>query len=148
MQVELDLDQIHRLAKEYDDSLRYANSDVVPRDTVVVLGSVLHSFYNGAENALKRIILATDKKVLGGESSHAAILKLASTETNARPPIISQELHFKLLPFMAFRHFFRHAYSFQMDWQKMKALVQEFHSTSLDFSAELYKFLETLDKAD
>ena len=66
-------------------------NDIVPRDTVVVLGSVLHSFYNGAENAVKRIILATDKKLPGGDSSHAALLKQASSETSSRPKVISHD---------------------------------------------------------
>ncbi len=106
---------------------------------------MLHSFYNGAENALKRILIETDVAIPSGPASHAELLKQAATDGQGRPPVISAELHQSLLPFMAFRHFFRHAYSFQMNWERMQDLVTALPRTAEMLRDELTVFLRRLE---
>ena len=148
LQVELDLDQIARLRSEYGAHLALADMHEIPHELVVVLGTVLHSFYNGVENAIKRILIRTDEKVPSGESSHAELLKQAAIEQAHRPAIISAKLHGQLLPFMAYRHFFRHAYSFQMDWDRMQGLVQSFGATADAVDSELRLFLDWFEASE
>jgi hypothetical protein len=84
---------------------------------------MLHSFYTGIENIFKRIALGIDGEIPTGITSHSDLLKRMTKRTENRPPIISQELFDRLGAYLSFRHVFRHAYSFDLDWKKMQGLV-------------------------
>ena len=43
--------------------------------------------------------------------------------TAHRPALLPEELHDTLNEYLRFRHVFRNAYSFDLDWQKMSPLV-------------------------
>ncbi len=46
-----------------------------------------------------------------------------ASENSSRIEIVNEELYLKLREYATFRHFYRHAYSFQLNWEKMKPLV-------------------------
>jgi len=71
--------------------------------------------YNGVENAVKRIFRSVDGSVPSGDNWHNALLKQASTKLSTRPSVISETLRLNLMPYLTFRHFFRHAYGFDME---------------------------------
>lgn len=90
---------------------------------ISALAAMLHSFYTGLENAFKRIALQIDGGVAQGPTWHSQLLDRMAEATEQRPPVISAELRDHLRAYMAFRHMFRHAYSFDLHWDHMKPLV-------------------------
>ena len=102
----------------------------------------MHSFYNGVENALKRVLLECDLQLPTGEASHAELLAQANRETGRRPAVISDQLRSRLRPYMAFRHFFRHAYSFEFEWEKLRDLVANFDKVLDMVMTEFRVFME------
>jgi hypothetical protein len=42
-----------------------------------------------------------------------------------------------LEPYLGFRHFFRHSYTFEIDWQKLKPLVENVEVVLRGFRADL-----------
>ena len=63
-------------------------------------------------------------------------------QTVARPPVLSTGLHDDLLVYLQFRHVFRQAYSFDLQWEKMVPLVLECDETLGKLEHELDKFLQ------
>jgi len=88
-------------------------------------GSLLHSFYNGIENIFIMIEKHYGENINESASRHKELLKNARISTKNRKKVISDKTAERLSQYLMFRHFFRHAYGFQMDWKKMKHLVDD-----------------------
>jgi hypothetical protein len=104
------------------------------------LAAMLHSFYTGVENILKRIALGIDGHVAVGVSSHSELLTVMAQPTTQRPPVISDALRGRLSAYLSFRHVFRHAYSFHLEWPKMRDLVLQSEETWRELKTELDRF--------
>jgi hypothetical protein len=133
--------------KELVDSSRHLidkTRDTSPdRMEIVVLASMLHSFYNGIENIFKRIALDSDGAVPTGASWHSELLDSMARAAASRPPAISQALQERLWDYLAFRHVFRSVYSFLLQWDRMAPLVFDCQSTLQRLEMELSVFLSS-----
>jgi uncharacterized protein YutE (UPF0331/DUF86 family) len=104
-------------------------------------GYLLHNLYNGIENIFKSIASVFGNNVDKAEW-HSALLKRMLLEIeDVRPKVISVDLYKKLLEYKNFRHFFRHAYLFELDWDKMKRLVDDFTETIDRIEQEIGDFI-------
>ena len=63
-----------------------------------------------------------------GESSHKQLLIEMTKSFPKRKVTLSEELYNKLMEYMTYRHMFRHAYSFELKWYKMKHLVDDMYN--------------------
>ena len=104
--------------------------DVVPNEIELsALAAMLHSFYTGIENIFKRVTVEVDSERVQGDAWHRELLLRMKLPGAHRPSLLSSELHDALLEYLRFRHVFRHAYSFDLDWQKMSPLVLNVEET-------------------
>jgi len=99
------------------------------------IASILHSFYNGIENIIKNILLNYGELLPNDLNWHKALLSLLLKKSELRTLVISEQLKSKLDKYMGFRHFFRHAYGFQFDWEMMKDLVEDVDAVWNDFKS-------------
>ena len=122
-QINFKINDIDKLFKEYElifEKIKVQEPDLFD---MTIIGSVLHSFYNGIENIFEIIAKNIDKSIPTGNKSHQELLHQMASENNKRSELISEELYFRLREYATFRHFYRHAYSFQLNWEKMRPLV-------------------------
>jgi hypothetical protein len=84
---------------------------------------VLHSFYNGIENILTLIFKFYDGQLPNSNKWHMKILEKAFECDEKRKNIFSIDLQTKLEEYLKFRHFVRHSYGFQLEWERMEDLV-------------------------
>ena len=61
----------------------------------------------------------------------------------SRPAVITEEMYHRLKEYLDFRHVFRQAYSFELQWDKMKPLVLNCERVLLDLETELKVFLQS-----
>jgi hypothetical protein len=108
------------------------------------LAAMLHAFYTGIENIFKRIALHVDGEVPEGAKWHRELLRSLASGTTNRGAVISPDLQRRLRSYLDFRHVFRHAYTFQLRWDKMAPLALACRNTLDDLKAELNKFLASL----
>ncbi|MBI4327287.1 MAG: hypothetical protein HY674_18785 [Chloroflexi bacterium] len=115
--IEAELEQMDQALRQLPGVRR------VRKLSVLELGgtaSLLSSVYHGVENILKQSLLALGVVLPSGAAWHRDLLESACTHG-----IITSELRDRLAPFMAFRHFFVHAYGFDLDPQRLQPLVRD-----------------------
>jgi hypothetical protein len=122
-QIDVERQQLDRLIDEHRPLLESCASSIPTAIEVSALATFLHSFYSGIENSLKRIAVEFDGAAPSGDAWHRQLLTSMAAATDRRPAVLSKTLHEVLNEYLAFRHFFRQAYSFHFDWSKMSHLV-------------------------
>ena len=140
-QIRFKISDLDKLFLEYDLIFKKAENEIPDLFDMTILGSVLHSFYNGLENIFEIIAKNIDNNVPIGNKSHQELLHQMASENENRAEIINEELYLKLREYATFRHFYRHAYSFQLNWEKMKPLVKDIHSIWKEIKNKLEYFI-------
>ncbi len=143
-QIDVERQQLNRLIDEHRSLLDSCASNKPSAIELSALATLLHSFYSGIENSLKRVAIEIDGGVPSGDSWHRQLLTGMTKATNLRPPVLSEQLFETLSEYLAFRHFFRQAYSFHFDWSKMSGLVLNTERTMKRFETEIDLFLNSL----
>ncbi len=85
-----------------------------------------------------------DDSVPAGGQSHRDLLLQMSHETEQRPQLISTKTAKSLSGYLGFRHFYRHSYSFLIDWEELKKLVTPLVRIWADTKIEFETFIESL----
>jgi hypothetical protein len=145
-QIDVERQQLNRLMDEHRTLLVDCASRVPSTIEVSALATFLHSFYSGMENSLKRIAIEIDGGAPSGDAWHRQLLTSMTSSTNFRPPVLSAALSETMSEYLAFRHFFRQAYSFHFDWYKMSGLVFNAEATMRLFEAEVDSFLNSISQ--
>ncbi len=135
-------EQLKRLLSGIHPLLTKCRTTVPTEIELSALAAVLHSFYTGVENIFKRVAVELDGEPVRGDSWHRQLLLRMKEPTMHRPALLSDELHDSLIEYLRFRHVFRNAYSFDLDWQKMLPLVMRLEDTFRILEAELAAFVE------
>ena len=100
------------------------------------VATILHNFYNGIENILKLIFKEKRIPLPQGHSWHKDLLKIA-----VERKIISDLTINQIGEYLAFRHFYSHAYVFDLYAEKLEPLVENIEKVYTDFKKDISKFL-------
>ena len=96
------------------------------------IGALLHDFYNGVENILKQMVREEGVSVPDGPAWHRDLVATAGSLG-----IISESTANLLKPYLAFRHFFVHGYSLELDPKRVAPLMCEARTTFEVFRKEI-----------
>lgn len=144
-QIQFEIEQIDRLFSSYADLLARCLEPPVPSlIELTAMASVLHSFYNGLENAFLSIAKELDDSVPRGPRWHRDLLAQMAQATPKRKPVISTTTRQRLTDYLGFRHFYRHAYAFFVDWNELEKLVIPLQAVWAQTKSEFQSFLDTL----
>jgi hypothetical protein len=139
-QINFELDEINELFKVYGKLIDKTNDSEPNEIELAALATIIHSFYNGIENIFLSILKNLDNIKLDNENWHKNLLNQMTLKTDTRNVVISLELKLLLSEFLAFRHFFRHSYSFHLEWEELKPLVAKLNNTKSLFETEINNF--------
>ena len=143
-QVAVEREQLDELLASYRPLLDRVPETPPDAIELAALAAMLHSFYNGVENLLKRIVVESGERLPAGDLWHRMLLDQAAQATEHRPGALSEPLQERLRLYLDFRHVFRHAYTFDLRWEKMRDLVLECEDTLAALHEEMDAFLQEI----
>jgi hypothetical protein len=141
-QIEFELGQIDLLLENYAELLEQVKQGEPDLVEVTAVASVLHSFYNGLENIFLSIAKGIDAQVPTGAQWHRELLTRMAKATPMRQAVLTEALLQRLADYLAFRHFYRHSYSFVLEWDEVERLVKPLREVWEQTGFELRRFLD------
>ena len=135
-QVEAEFENIERVLAEMP------NCESLPGLSSLELAGVaalIHNFYNGIENILKLVTTSYGRKLPDSSSWHRDLIDLANSNN-----VISESTAKELQQYLAFRHFFSHGYSFDLDKNRIIPLVRDIQKTLASFKNDINKTLKKI----
>ncbi len=135
-------EQLQRLLSGIQGLLTKCRDTAPTEIELSALAATLHSFYTGVENIFKRVAVELDGEPVRGDAWHRELLLRMKTPTARHPALLSEELHDTLNEYLRFRHVFRNAYSFDLDWRKMSPLVLRLEESFQKLENALDNFLK------
>ena len=144
-QIEFEIKQIDHLFEIYANLLQQAQQNSSPDLVeVIAVASVLHSFYNGLENIFLTIAKRIDHNVPDSAQWHRDLLTRMAEATLTRKAVLTAETTRQLAKYLGFRHFYRHSYSFFLEWDELEGLALPLLSIWEQTKNELQLFLDDL----
>lgn len=117
------------------------------------LALCLHHLYTAMEEIFVRINKVFDGVSLSSGNWHKELLRNMSMDIDGvRPRVLSKDLLHHVDEYRAFRHVVRHAYDYELDWLKLKTLLESRQEIISKLKHELEQFQsflkETIDYLD
>jgi hypothetical protein len=138
------VEDISELLSSYDILFARLKENTPDKIELAALGTVLHSFYNGIEGIFLLVSKQIDKITPSDSAWHQSLLNQVTEKTVDRASLISQDTASLLAAYLKFRHFFRHAYAFMLDWNRIKPLADNLCSVWVTVKAEIAVFCDSL----
>lgn len=146
-QIQFEMEQIDPLFIAYEALFQRAQQPTAPNLVeITALASVLHSFYTGLENIFTSIAKGIDGDVPGGPQSHCDLLLRIGQENVHRSAVLTVETIATLSNYLGFRHFYRHTYSFFLDWTDLKELGDPLPTVWTQIKTELRFFTHSVQR--
>ena len=146
-QIEFEIGQIGQLLESYVELFERAKTDSPNMVDITALGSVLHSFYNGLENIFLTIAKRIDKQIPETTQWHRDLLNQMTETESKRRQVLSTDIAHRLADYLGFRHFYRHSYSFFLEWEELEKLVNPLDEVWVQVKNELQVFLDSLKQS-
>lgn len=145
--VEEELTALQRLLHDVQEGV--SGLDSPPSQFALnAIASYLHQFYTGCERILERIAVQVDESLPGGAFSHANLLaQMAREQPGIRPAVLDKALWLRLQDYLAFRHFFRPAYGYTLEWAKLRPLVEGMAETLANMQGRVTSLFDSLQSS-
>ncbi len=147
-QIRVEIEMIDILLNRHPDLLEKCRTTTPSQIETDALATLVHSFYNGIENIFKRVAIHLDGGPPHGEDSHKRLLESMTLSNIHRNAVISKSLYDILKDYMDFRHFFRHAYIFSLEWNRLSPHVARLNETFNQLKTELEQFIASIKLED
>ena len=127
--VSSELAKLKKLKAQHDSDFPQ-NPEKEPSYTQkAAIGYNLHNFYNGCENIFRNISEYYENNLSGSRFHKDLLERMTFDIPKIRPRIISDALFDPLSEFLAFRHKFRHMYSFELNWERERRILDQLDDT-------------------
>jgi hypothetical protein len=104
------------------DLCKIKDPDIIEKTAAA---QVLHSFYNGVESVIVLFFKYLNEELPNDFKWHKKLFDMAFGTNSRNIKIIRDAMKSKLEKYLLFRHFIRHSYGSELDWNEMGPLVKE-----------------------
>lgn len=109
------------------------------------IGYQLHNLYCAFEDLFKIVAEYFENHIQDKIKYHMELLRRMTVSIEGvRPPLLSHESYLLLDNLRSFRHFFRHAYSYEIDARKVRIVLDDADKLRDIFKRNVDFFLESL----
>lgn len=109
----------------------------------------LHNLYCAFEDLFRIVANFFENTIENRRSSHIELLRRMSISIEGiRPALLSAEAYKLLDNLRAFRHFFRHAYAYQIDSRKIKIVLEDAFRLRKIYQSLARNFLKSLKSSE
>lgn len=130
-QIVAEVENVETALRNLEETMGRQTKTVVE---LAAMGAFLHNVYNGIENILKQTLKLNNIQIYKGENWHKELLNLSVANE-----IISAELSDELYEYLAFRHYFVHAYGFMLEEAPLEPLAHNIKMVWTKFISELVR---------
>lgn len=146
--VEDELTALRRVVEEAEEILA-GRPEPPTRVELRAMAGILHEFYNGVERIFERIAVGMGEGLPQGSNWHTDLLAQMASTPEGRPlAMIDQPLRARLKDYLDFRHFFRHAYGYTLEWNQLRWKVEHLPETFATLGDQLHAFFEALSEGE
>jgi len=135
--IKAEFEFIEKILVELEIAEEKSNKELV---VIVGISAYLQNIYMGLESVLKQLLKHLNIPIPNSSTWHKDLIKLATKES-----IINEETANQIGNYLYFRHFFTHAYSFQIDEKKIKPLIEKIPSIYQNFKKNINEYIQNLD---
>ena len=109
------------------------------------IGYQLHNLYCAFEDLFKIIAEGFENHIHDKSRYHVELLRRMTIPIKGvRPPLLRKESSSLLENLRSFRHFFRHAYSYELDERKVKIVLEDAFKLKAVYQQDINLFLNNL----
>jgi hypothetical protein len=109
---------------------------------ITATAQVLHSFYNGVESIIILFFKYLNEKMPNDFKWHKTLFEMAFGINSRDIKIIRDDIKMKLEKYLLFRHFIRHSYSSELDWNEMGPLIKWIEDIWKIIKTDFEEFIE------
>lgn len=107
------------------------------------IGYQLHNLYCAFEDLFKIVAESFENHIQDKTKYHMELLRRMTVSIEGvRPSLLSRESYMMLDNLRSFRHFFRHAYSYELDARKVRIVLDDADNLRKIFKRDVEIFLE------
>ena len=110
-------------------------------------GYQLHNLYCAFEDLFKIAADAFENHIQDESQYHIELLRrMTMSIEEVRPPLLSTESYQLLDALRAFRHFFRHAYTYELDERKVRIVLEDAIKLRELYRQDIERFLDSFEE--
>ncbi len=137
IKIKAEIDNVTHTLELLRNAYGIENKDI---NDLAALAVFLHNFYNGVENILKQAFKILNQEMQQTETWHKDLL-----EQSVYEGLISEKIADDLFEYLAFRHYFIHGYSFNLEEAPLMELSEKVFDVWDDFVLYVNNYLTKND---
>jgi hypothetical protein len=148
-EIAVDISALKERERETGDLVRrWDAAGSIGRPEVALLAVNLHAWYTAFESLLERVARLLDQTVPTGSSWHNDLMEQMRIDVpGLRRALVPSETVAPLYELRKFHHFFRNAYTLDLDLAKVRARARDLEAAAPSVIEALDRFAEELARA-
>jgi hypothetical protein len=142
IKIEHEISRIEKLLHDMKpllDLCKIKEPDIIE---ITAAAQVLHSFYNGVESIVILLFKYLHEPLPNGFKWHKNLFEMAFGVNSKNIEIIKKDIKNKLEKYLLFRHFIRHSYSSELEWDEMEPLINEIETVWEMVKTDVEEFID------
>jgi len=142
-QINAQIEEIKKIFNDIEDRKKQAKESKAILES---LGYKLHNLYCAFEDLFKIVAQFFENQIDDLARYHKELLRrLSLAIEGVRPALISKESYKELAELRAFRHFFRHAYFYELKYEKIISPLQSADKLKSLYEKDISQFFTTIE---